>query len=111
MQKEQFASRLQATLQEKNIKQIELVRLAEEKGFKLGKSHISQYVSGKTLPRKEILAFLADTLGVDAAWLAGEKENTEKGVENSMRTFKKSSKLDNVLYDVRGPVVDEANRM
>ena len=28
-----------------------------------------------------------------------------------MRQFKKSSKLDNVLYDVRGPVVDEAARM
>ncbi len=28
-----------------------------------------------------------------------------------MRKFNKSSKLDNVLYDVRGPVVDEANRM
>lgn len=28
-----------------------------------------------------------------------------------MRTFQKSSKLDNVLYDVRGPVVDEAARM
>ena len=28
-----------------------------------------------------------------------------------MRTFGKSNKLENVLYDVRGPVVDEANRM
>ena len=28
-----------------------------------------------------------------------------------MRQFEKSRKLDNVLYDVRGPVVDEANRM
>lgn len=28
-----------------------------------------------------------------------------------MRFFDKSSKLDNVLYDVRGPVVEEANRM
>ena len=28
-----------------------------------------------------------------------------------MRTFKKSSKLDHVCYDVRGPVLDEANRM
>lgn len=28
-----------------------------------------------------------------------------------MRTLEKSSKLDNVLYDVRGPVVDEAGRM
>lgn len=28
-----------------------------------------------------------------------------------MRTFSKSSKLNNVCYDVRGPVVEEANRM
>ena len=28
-----------------------------------------------------------------------------------MRTFEKSSKLDNVCYDIRGPVMDEANRM
>ena len=28
-----------------------------------------------------------------------------------MRIFEKSQKLDNVLYDIRGPLVDEANRM
>ncbi|MGB4661475.1 MAG: aminotransferase class I/II-fold pyridoxal phosphate-dependent enzyme, partial [Mobilitalea sp.] len=28
-----------------------------------------------------------------------------------MKTFEKSKKLDNVCYDVRGPVVDEADRM
>ena len=28
-----------------------------------------------------------------------------------MRTFEKSTKLDNVCYDVRGPVVEEADRM
>ncbi len=28
-----------------------------------------------------------------------------------MRTFEKSSKLNNVCYDIRGPVMDEANRM
>jgi len=28
-----------------------------------------------------------------------------------MRTFLKSSKLENVLYDIRGPVLDEASRM
>ena len=27
-----------------------------------------------------------------------------------MKTFEKSSKLDNVLYDVRGPVVDGSGR-
>ena len=28
-----------------------------------------------------------------------------------MRKFYKSHKLDNVCYDIRGPVVEEANRM
>ena len=28
-----------------------------------------------------------------------------------MREFKKSTKLNNVLYDVRGPVVEEAAKM
>ena len=35
-----------------------------------------------------------------------EKEGTGK-----LRTFEKSHKLDNVCYDVRGPVVEEADRM
>ena len=35
----------------------------------------------------------------------------EEEVKAFMRKFEKSSKLDNVLYDVRGPVVDEAARM
>lgn len=30
---------------------------------------------------------------------------------NSMKKFEKSSKLDNVCYDIRGPVMDEANNM
>ena len=28
-----------------------------------------------------------------------------------MRNFEKSNKLDHVCYDIRGPVMDEANRM
>ena len=28
-----------------------------------------------------------------------------------MKTYEKSKKLDNVCYDIRGPVMDEANRM
>ena len=103
--------------------------------MKLGKSHVSQYVSGKTVPRSDILHFLADVLQVDPDWLlakdstvnytadtvsdpaesfsdpsAASLSQTKTG-GSPMREFKKSSKLDNVLYDVRGPVVEEANRM
>ena len=137
-----FAERLKQAMEQKNMKQIDLVKKAAEQGVKLGKSHVSQYLSGKTTPRSEILNFLATTLGVETEWLKGTevsvdtlkketneagiqmenmkfdynynnmKENTRETVEEvQVREFKKSSKLNNVLYDVRGPVVEEAARM
>ena len=109
MLKETFAERLKTAMDLQGKKQVDLIRIASLQGVKLGKSHISQYVNGKTLPREDILHFLAETLQVKEEWLMG-KENQTTG-ETEMREFKKSSKLDNVLYDVRGPVVDEAEKM
>ena len=109
-----FASRFRQAMDKKQLKQIELVRLAEEKGFKLGKSQLSQYLSGKTIPRKDVLHFLADALETDPDWLLGKEKAAEsitKGSDEGMRKFNKSTKLDHVLYDVRGPVVEEAARM
>jgi transcriptional regulator, XRE family len=149
-----FAERLQDAMRQRGFKQVDLVREADKYGVKLGKSHMSQYVSGKTVPRAEILRFLANCLQVDADWLltgegdsrmvegntihnVGEKNTARKAEDREsaegktvggvsrkgstqnrvksggsiMREFMKSSKLDNVLYDVRGPVVEEANRM
>ena len=130
MSKELFAQRLKASMEKQHMKQIDLVRAAETRGIKLGKSHVSQYVSGKTLPRTDVLHFLADALHTDPDWLSGmngpeaaAEAQTEPKAQNgqaptpdkpadiqknsnpggkTMRTFKKSSKLDNVLYDVRG---------
>ena len=118
-----FSSRLKAAMKNTGKKQVDLIHEAEAAGIKLGKSQISQYVSGKTLPRQDILSFLADALSVDADWLMGKEcenninnpeiqsEDNECLGDENMRSIKKSSKLDNVLYDVRGPVVDEASRM
>jgi len=107
-----FSQRFSSLLKERGIKQIDLIHLAEQKGIKLGKSQISQYVSGKSAPRKDMLRFLAEALGADAEWLSGEnKTDIRKGSNIEMRSFKKSDKLNNVLYDVRGPVVEEAARM
>lgn len=119
---ETFSDRLKMAMEQQEKKQIDMIRAAAEHGVKLGKSHISQYVSGKNVPRADILHCLADILEVDEEWLksgqgAEEKKTEEKKqcTENAggrpMREFKKSSKLNNVLYDVRGPVVDEAARM
>ena len=170
---ELFASRLKESMNRQQMKPIDLLHLAEEQNLKLGKSHISQYVNGKTMPRAEILQFLSDALHVDADWLSGRTSSSQDLSSeklNSVSTklssefnfdphpdtangssaagsvqssafskrsdsvqkksssrqdgsdfsapsasqptlFKKSSKLNNVLYDVRGPVVDEAERM
>ncbi len=126
---ETFADRLKAAMEKQNKKQVDIIRAAQDQGLKLGKSHMSQYVSGKTVPRAAILRFLAQTLQVDEDWLKGAEDSgseaptetpSQGNVKNrddhisggkKMREFKKSSKLDNVLYDVRGPVVDAATKM
>ena len=71
MAKETFADRLKQAMDEKGKKQIDIIRAAAEQGVKLGKSHISQYVSGKNIPRTDILHCLAEVLGVDEEWLRG----------------------------------------
>lgn len=157
-----FSDRLKEAMRLRGFKQADLIHEAGLCGKKLGKSQVSQYVSGKTVPRAAVAELLADLLDVDVAWLMGDVQTTAQGIPaadlasfpdaNSMgesgsielvpgvrastrpaaasthvvstssiegnpvmtetiRTFKKSSKLDNVLYDVRGPVVDEAARL
>ena len=103
---ETFADRLKAAMNKQGLKQVDLVRLAQQKGIKLGKSHVSQYVSGKTIPRTDILHFLADALQVDPDWLINNKKKDDSTLsdvdeiqtfaDNSgakkVREFKKSSK-------------------
>ena len=74
MQNNLFAHRLRESMKEKNMKQIDIMREAEKRGIKLGKSHISQYVSGKTIPRDNILNVLAEILEVESGWLKGKNE-------------------------------------
>lgn len=123
-----FAERLKEAMELRNLKQVDVIRQAqpigEQTGIKLGKSHMSQYLSGKIEPRMEVLSVLAKVLEVNQLWLQGEdvamevkeaavkeQKKSKKAGEQGMREFSKSSKLDNVLYDVRGPVVEAANRM
>lgn len=117
MAQNSFAERLAQAMAEKNLKQADLVHAAGQRGEKLGKSQVSQYVSGKVVPRANVMRLLADLLSVDDSWLAtGEgaraaarPETASEPVSRTpyqqrstpMREFKKSSKLENVLYDVR----------
>ncbi|HJG37313.1 aminotransferase class I/II-fold pyridoxal phosphate-dependent enzyme [Enorma phocaeensis] len=166
MADQRFSERLVHAMGRAGMKQADLIHAAALRGKKLGKSQVSQYASGKTVPRRDVMELLAALLGVDARWLASGEgglaapdtaedgstyqsgtamrpvDDAERGGgampsaaesarasarsatapqapatmrsnsgSTTMRQFNKSSKLDNVLYDVRGPVADEAARM
>lgn len=72
-----FAERLRNAMNSRGLKQVDLVHAAEHRGVKMGKSHISQYVAGKTMPREDVLEFLASELDVDMNWLRGEESTTQ----------------------------------
>ncbi len=161
---ETFAERLREVMTKKRLKQVDVIRLVqsldEKDRVKLGKSHMSQYLSSKTEPRREVICAISKALNVNPLWLQGgdvpmtlknevqnkvqdkvkqeeiekieeikdikgkkvqseemqekiiqERKQSTMSENNGRRTFTKSSKLENVLYDVRGPVVEEASRM
>ncbi len=74
-----FGERLKETMAHKGIKQVDLINQADTLGFKLGKSQVSQYVSGKTIPRKDTLSVLAQILGVNPLWLFQGENTPQKG--------------------------------
>ena len=100
----------------------------QELGTLIGvqKSAIAKYESGRVVNiKRNTLQQIASALHLSPSELLFEA-TTEKGATHAsttsspsntaterppMKTFAKSNKLENVLYDVRGPVVDEAARM
>ena len=59
---ETFAERLARAMAAKGYKQADLIRIAGDRGMKLGKSQVSQYANGKTVPRRPVGEVLADVL-------------------------------------------------
>ncbi len=67
-----FDERLKLALKEKKISQAELCKITE-----IPKSAMSQYVSGKFIPRQNRINMIAEVLGVDAAWLLGLESSSD----------------------------------
>lgn len=75
MNKATTASRLQELMNKRSLRQVDILHAAlpyaSERGVKLNKSDVSQYVSGKVEPGQEKLLILAEALAVSPAWLLG----------------------------------------
>lgn len=75
MKNENTAIRLKKIMEDKNLRQTDILNLAipfcEMYNVKMNKSDISQYCAGKTEPNQKKLFVLGKALNVSEAWLMG----------------------------------------
>lgn len=78
--------RLMQIMDERNLKQVDIINLAEpyckKYNVKLNKSDISQYLSGKTTPNQDKLVVLSMALNVSETWLMGYDVPRERASHN-----------------------------
>ena len=75
MSKSSTSNRLKQLMNDRNLKQIDILNKAQpyciKYGVKLGKSDLSQYISGRNNPSQKKLTILGLALNVNEAWLMG----------------------------------------
>lgn len=91
------SERLQEIMEERNLKQIDILNLAkpfcEKYNIKMNKSDISQYLSGKSEPNQDKLAILGMALNVNEVWLMGFNVMRDRLPEYSTRALSITSNL------------------
>lgn len=69
------ADRLKELMEKRNLRQVDIINKCQpfcnKFGAKLGKSDLSQYLSGKVVPSQYKLTILGLALDVNEAWLIG----------------------------------------
>lgn len=84
MAQETFSDRLRQTMSDRDVRQSDVIRASEMLGKKLGKSQMSQYVSGKTIPRRDVAELLARILEVDVT-AACRRRRSRRGIITPQR--------------------------
>jgi len=88
MEKENTAIRLKKIMQERDLRQVDILELAKpyckKFGVKMNRSDLSQYVSGKTEPNQNKLFVLANALNVNEAWLMGYGDNPARNPKQEL---------------------------
>lgn len=103
MKRANTSSRLKQLMEEKNIRQVDILKLTQpycqKYSIKMNKSDISQYISGKVEPSQDKLVVLGMALGVNEAWLMGfdvernRKETSSKSANEDILLLEKISLL------------------
>ncbi|MFA9493660.1 S24 family peptidase [Streptococcus sp. E17BB] len=94
MQQDTTSKRLKLIMSQRNLKQVEILEKSlpyqKKLGIKMGKSTLSQYVSGKSVPAQKQLYLLSKTLNVNEAWLMGYDVAMERIPDNEREKEKNS---------------------
>lgn len=79
--------RINQIMKEKKLRQIDVLNLAKpfqaKYNIKFSKSHLSQYVNGKSNPDNEKIFLLSKVFGVTEAWLLGYNVPRYERIENT----------------------------
>lgn len=79
--------RINQIMKEKKLRQIDVLNLAkpfqQKYNIKFSKSHLSQYVNGKSNPVNEKIFLLSKVFGVTEAWLLGYNVPRYERIENT----------------------------
>ena len=103
MKKTCTSIRLNEVMQERSLKQVDILRLAkpfcEKYRERLGRNDLSQYVSGKTEPGQRKLFILGKALNLNPAWLMGL--DVPKEFPDSEPSAKKNDALADIILKAR----------
>ncbi len=87
MQRSSTSQRLKQIMLERNLRQVDILEKSKpyqrELGVKMGRSALSQYVTGKSKPDDKKLSLLSKTLDVSETWLMGYDVPKERENKNS----------------------------
>jgi len=124
LKKESTASRLRKLIDERGLRQVDIlnacVPYCKEYGVKMNKSDLSQYLSGKAEPNQAKLFVLGNALNVNEAWLMGfdvpvERAEAIKHIQQPEMLTESALKLLEIYHSLnlkgKEKLVDTASEM
>ena len=104
MKRENTAIRLKQLMQERSLKQVDILEMTKpycaKYDVKMNKSDLSQYVSGKVEPNQDKLFVLSRALRVNEAWLMGfDGDEPKEYSEGKAKVSKEIAEEDFEFYN------------
>lgn len=125
MKKENSQIRLKKIMNDRGLRQVDILEKSkpfqDKLGIKMSKTHLSNYVNGKSNPDQQKLILLSQTLGVSEPWLMGydvpmieprESENDSETIEETITVMKKLEEpRQKVVLDTASSQLEEQQKV